>query len=240
MAQLAMRLCIALAAVFACAASAPATVIKDLEFNIDGNLPSSEPDMAFYDNTGFTEGVLYTTSGGLLHQRTLNVTGSAGYAWPDVNLITGTLDPTKSLIMEARLRILSINGVGGAFFQAFDGVHRFSVFFEPNGVQIPNFNSFSFVPVDVSQFHTYMLETPGSSNIAHFYIDDNQVASVLVPVIGLNGFDFGDGISASGNGADVDWDYIRVFQDVPEPTSAGMALLSLLSISALSRRTTWR
>lgn len=209
--------------------SANAAIIKNIEFNSAGILPSSESDIEFFNNTSSTETSLYSVSGGLLQQQTLSVNGNASYHFPDTVKPGSEFDASLTTIIEARLRVVDIVGLAGAYFQAFDGGNRYSAFFEPTGLSIltPTGNqSFS---INVFDFHTYRLVSPANSDALNLFVDGTLVANVTAAANSLNGFGFGDGITALGNGANVEWDYVRVSQ-VPIPTSIWLFLSGLISV----------
>lgn len=211
--------------IFAMVGVAGASTVS-LEFDVNGVLPSSTPSVKLYNNTGFSEWNLYSVVGGLLNQRTYNVTGNASYLSPDTALSTGTLDAAMNLTMEARLKIIRINGEGGAFFQAFNGAYVYNAFFVSSGVNVLSSVGFTTIQVDTSQFHTYRIESSGNNNAFKFLIDGNQVFNGLASAnTNLNGFGWGDGISAPSNGADVDWDFVRVSQNAPVPLPGAVWLL---------------
>ena len=222
--------------------TAYATVIKNLEFNVDGVLPSSEPDVELFNNSGLLESNMYSVSAGLLQQRTFGIgTGNVSYQSPNVGLSLGNLDPAQTLTIEARLSVLAIEGATGAYFQAFNGIHRYQVSFSSGAVSL--FNSantyVSFPILDLAAFHVYRLESPGNSSTMSLYVDNVLALTASAPGHTLNGFGFGDGITASGNNANVDWDYLRVSQmplQVPEPATFALTLIGLAGIVGLRRR----
>jgi len=206
--------------------SANATVVKNVEFNVNGVLPSSESDIGFFNNSSSTESSLFSVSGGLLLQRTYSSNGNSSYHSPGVS-ITGTLDPSLNLVMEANLKISNIMGTGGAYFQAFDGTNRYQLAFDSLGVNLYGTQGYVHTSVDVSQFHTYRFESAANSNSYSLYIDGIFQNSTVADVHSLNKFEWGDGITASGNGADADWNYVRVSQTpvVPEPISSTLFIV---------------
>ena len=66
--------------------------------------------------------------GGLLQQWTFNEVGNYTYSFPQASLTGGGLHPTLDLVMEARLRIINIQGGSGA-----DSAHRYGPRFEDTG-----------------------------------------------------------------------------------------------------------
>lgn len=190
-----------------------ATVLK-LEFNTDGTMPRSEVPSLEYYTTQFEEAKVYSVSDGLLHQRTYGINGSAAYAWPNVNLTGGTLSAAMDTVLEARLRALRVEGVYGAYCDAFDGVYRYSFSIAAGGVHILTSSGHHLIPfTDITNFHVYRLTSPGDSSAIRFFIDSNLVYEGIAPARNLNGFAWGDGDLTLGYGADVDWDYVGVSQN---------------------------
>jgi hypothetical protein len=195
--------------------SAQAGVIKNLEFNVNGVLPSAEPDIEVFVSSGL-ESARFSVAGGFLEQTTFGVGAmNASYGFPNVSLVGGGLDPTLNTIMEARLAISSIEGNSGAYIQAFDGANRYLVFFEAGGLLVSTAGGNASVPVaDISVFHTYRFESPGNSGALGVYVDNVLVYGTQATLTSpLNGFGFGDGSSSAGDNADVSWDFVRVSQE---------------------------
>ena len=198
------------------------------DFQVDGVLPSSDVDVAFYSNAGVPESSVYSVAGGILTQYTTWVSGNIAYlAGTDGGFAPGTFafSPAKPTVMEARLRIQSIQGTygGGVYFQAYDGVHRYSVFFSSTGFAIPTPTGFATIPVDVFDFHTYRLESPANSPLVDAYVDDALVfTGTAAAISGASGFGWGDGRTDPGHGGDVEWDFIRACNgscDTTPPTA---------------------
>lgn len=215
----------------------------NLEFNTDGVLPSSNPGIPFFNNTGSLESTLYSVSGGVLQQRTFSVNGNASYIYPNFAESGGPFTPTEDLVLESRIRISQINGTAGAYFQAFDGAYQFSVHFSNGGVVLATAAGDVPISVDVSTFHTYRLESSANSRSLNLFIDGGLVYNGFAKSYsGLNGFDFGDGISTPNNGADADYDYIRISSKtptvlpVPAPTSALILGLGAVGVFLCKRR----
>jgi len=192
-------------------------VVKLLEFDVDGVLPSADTEIAlFTSGATATESQVYSVSSGLLQQRSLAPSGTYSYVFPDTTLSGGNLDPTKNVVIEWRLRILGIEGRNGAFFDAHDGLNRYSAFFLDTG-QVRLSDS-TLVPIsNISQFHTYRIESLGNSSTYRFLVDGVLRATANTDLTGSNGFQWGDGLSSVGNGADADWDFVRVSQATALP-----------------------
>ncbi len=221
--------------------TANAALVKNLEFNVNGVLPSADSDIDFYNNTSSSEASLYSVSGGLLMQRTFNVNGNASYHWPDSSgSPSGTLDSTLGVTMEARLQVTAINGSAGAYFQAFDGTSRYQVSFQTGSVSLLSSSGLVSHSLDITQFHTYRMETPGNSDIMNLFVNDILVLSGTAPVHTLNTFGWGDGITAPGNGADANWDFLRVSQNsVPEPSIIALLGIVLAGLVGVETRRKW-
>ncbi len=191
-----------------------AATVRDLEFGTNGVLPSTDPDIEPFISPSLSETNVFSVTNGVLQQRTFGVAGSGTYQWPDAGFFFGTLDPALDFAMEARLRVLRIEGIGGAFFQAFNDVHQYAAFFTASGVQIrTNGGGFAFIPIDLTNLHTYRLEGLGNSDVMRLLVDGTNSFEGLAPAVSdFNGFSWGDDASGTGNGADVDWDYLRVSQ----------------------------
>ena len=93
---------------------------------------------------------------------------------------------------------------------------------------------------DLGNFHTYRLESPANSAAFAFFVDGVQqfAGTGVAAAASFNGFEWGDGASAPGNGADVDWDfvYFREVPAIPIPGSLVMMCLGLLGFLSLYRR----
>jgi len=222
---------------------ASATTVKNLEFDTNGVLPSAEPDIEFFNSSAQTEASLYAVNGGFLEQTTFGIgTGNASYGFPDNTVTGGGLDPALATIIEARLSISQIEGLGGVIFQVFDGGNRYTVRFDAGGANVQSNSGNVFVPIaSLSSSHTYRIESPGSSDELRFFVDDILELTTTAPSSSLNGFIFGDGqFSAAVNG-DANWDFIRVSQvpELPYPVpalGAPAVLILALTLGALGVR----
>ena len=203
----------------------------NFEFNVDGVLPSTSPDVNHLNNAGVSEGSVYSVSGGLLKQRTISVNGNMSYvAGTDAfGIAPGTFSfaPALETVIEARLKVLTIQGGAGVFFQAYDGVHRYSAFFTSSGFNLATAGGGVAIPVNVFDFHTYRLESPANSSQVSAYVDGVLVFTGTAATIsaGFSGFGWGDGHSPVGNGGDADWDYIRARNGCAAPLALGILTL---------------
>jgi hypothetical protein len=200
--------------------SSRADILKTFEFDEDGVLPSADPEIELFTaGASATETDVYSVSGGLLEQRTFSEDGNYSYSFPDSSLLGGGIDPTRDLVMEARLRILDIQGTDGVFFEAFDGLNRYGPLFEETGLVFFDAGnrgpSVDLTDLDLSAFHTYRVESPGGSSSFTFSVDGQIVFTGVAAASRFNGFEWGDGLSTGGNGANVDWDFVRFAQPIP-------------------------
>lgn len=216
---------------------AGAAANEQLEFDVDGVLPSSEPDVSYVGSP--TEMDVYTVASGLLEQRTF--TAGAGAAYTS----GAAADPALPLTIELRLRVLQTNSCCPVAFAAYDGSHSYEIGFgssfsgaflnTASGVtQVAGFSS--------SVFHTYRLESPANSDVLDLYVDDALMATVSAPTTTSVGYLFGDSPFDVTDGGDADWDFVRISQATQAPVLAppGLAVLAaalgLASASRLRRR----
>jgi len=189
-------------------------IVKELQFSVDGMLPSADPEIEYHQGGPQPESSYFSVSGGLLQQRSFGVvSGWPAYGYPTspANQGGAALDPNQTTVAEFRLRILQIEGTGGVFFEMYDGEY-YGLQFRNNGVQVTDSQQ-SFIGVDVFQFHTYRIVAPFDSDQFDVYIDGVLALSTsAVPLPGWSGFQWGDDFSDPGISGDVDWDYIVVRQ----------------------------
>jgi len=206
---------------FSVAGSAPTTLIKSLDFNVDGVLPSAEPDIDYAPNPfGIAEQSVYSVHNGWLHQDTMGLIG-----WTNYESLHNQFSHADAITMEARLRINRIEATpfpgqyegGGAYFGVYDGAYEYQLLFDENGVFSGTATGIDRVPFNTSGFHTYRLTTPGNSNRYDLFIDGQHVRTWFAGSYYLNGYAWGDGRSTFGNGANVDWDYLRVWRGASSP-----------------------
>lgn len=186
----------------------PAQHAQSFGFEHNGVLPSADPNVSLFNNSGFLENSLYQVAGGLLQQRTRRINGNVTYQVFDQGAPI-RFSPALHTILEARLQVLAINGQAGSFFQAGDGMDGYGVWLTPNGVDVPTRSGIVSIPVDVFQFHTYRIESPANSNVVTLFIDDVQVLTDTAAGSSFFFANWGDGKTAAGNGADTDWAFVR-------------------------------
>jgi len=181
----------------------------EFHFSQEAILPSSYPSIIFNNNDyNKIESELFFAPGGLLQQRTLNSTGNSSYTSEP----TVALDSTLSLSMQVRCKVTSIEGYGG-YFQAFDGMHRYTVQFVKDNIAITTNDGAVMLPIDISVFHTYEIRSPGDSNFFEILIDNAVVFEGQAKNYNqVNGFGWGDGTTEPGNGAEIDWDFVTISQ----------------------------
>ena len=217
-----------IAIILACAGTTAAQTSIEFDFDTDGESPTLHPDIEYSPFTaGVPESEIFTIVGGVLEQRTFSINGSAFYygGEPGAGIPPTPLSlvPHLDTTLEARLKILQINGTGGAVLQAIDTANRYTCSFDGNGVTISTTGGNVHIKVNVFEYHTYRLESPAHCNRLSVYIDDVLVLTTNAAALALNEFAWTDGHSAPGNGADADWDFIRLVQSEPVPCPADVA-----------------
>lgn len=219
-------------AMLALAMPTQAVMIFNMEFDVDGVYPSTEGSLPYSGQRAETE--WYTPVGGLLEQRTsTNSThpttsnATAIYYTPDFT------DPTKSLLIQAQAAFFGGFGlgVGGAVWVQ-DGANNFGFGFGSSGIHLQDSSSTTIAVPDTAM-HLYELESPANSNAIIFRVDGATVFTGTAMATTDANFIFGDG-SKSGDGADLDWDFVRVFNPVPEPATLG--LMAIGGLMMLRRR----
>lgn len=191
---------------------AHAQVVKSFGFDEDGVLPSAQADVEFFTTTGKPESSIFAVSGGMLRQTIPGTEGASTYSWPDVGQTQGTLDSSRAVWMETRMRLTSAMGIG-AFVQVLDGARRYQIMFQAGSVVVLTAGGSSGFPIDTSQFRTYTIRSWGDSPVMWVYVDGEPRLSVTAPVTSLNGFAWGDGFFPMTNSGDADWDWLEVGQD---------------------------
>ena len=202
------------------AAPAQAQLCLRFDFDDPGISPATHPLIAYAVHTGLSESLLYSVSDGVLKQRTFSLTGSsfyyAGAVSPSLPTTPLVLDPALSTTIEARLEVFAIDGLAGAHLQALDGSCYFSFAWGPDGVFVTTDTGFVLLPMNVFGVHTYRMESPGDSASFSVYIDDQLIFQGTAAEHTQNTASWGDGFSTAGNGADCDWDFVRIEQDCPD------------------------
>jgi len=211
-------------------------MILGLEFNVNGQLPDVEfPDL-FYDGQGPpVEANTFTVADGLLQQR--SASQSSNWAPSYRTKPIGYHDNTQSLLIQVRARFFGGIGTGteGGHVWLQDRYNTFGFGFGAGGIRLEGSAVGTLVPVTDTDFHIYQLESPANSSAVTLLMDGVPVVSGTAPSIGYGDIMLSIGDLASSNkGADVDWDYIRIFQPIPEPGTAMLLLAG--SALMLSRR----
>ncbi len=98
-------------------------------FEVDGELPSVEAGIEYYSLNIVPEPTGFSVQGGLLLQRLAPVIGPTGYFFPAFPPVGGGLDPAKPIVIEARLRVIQIENLGGVWFGALEGLTSTTRFF---------------------------------------------------------------------------------------------------------------
>lgn len=222
--------------------SANADLARMYEFNQNGTLPSSEPNTVYFAqfNSGSPapELSVFSVTGGLLRQRTTGFNGAKEYLLGQAsggNIINGGLDASRPLDCQARLRVLSSTGQFCASLDVIDGQNRRSVAIVASGLVVNFVTPVTIPAFDMTQFHTIRITSPGGSNSMKVYVDGALVVDGQgVPLASSNGMQWGDLSSAfsTGQGADVDWDYIylaNTLPTVPALSRSGVAVLLLMT-----------
>ena len=112
------------------------------EFDTDGELPSARDDVVYFSSTMVAEECIYSVSNGQLHQTSLKKPGNHSYHHPSIQSTDGQVDPTKSLLIEARIKIDEISsddsGIGGhgVAIQCSDGKNEYGVYFTKEGLNL--------------------------------------------------------------------------------------------------------
>ncbi len=211
---------------------------REWTFETDGELPSADPDVAYFSFSGIPEDEAFAVAKGMLIQTIMPVTGPTGYFFPDFPPKDGGLDPLLPTVVEARLRIIAIENLGGVWFGALDGQHRYDIRFTKDGPAIVITDGEHIViPANVFEFHTYRLESPGYSGELALYIDGELAEVVEVPLFTQwNGMRWGGGTEFSNATGDAEWDFVRITQledvgcpaDLNDDASVGVSDLLIL------------
>lgn len=213
------------------ASNASATIIKHLEFNTDGSLPSDDPEIAFLASTGVVEADVFSVSGGTLtgvypggnsFPITYGYPGVFNGSFP----INAGISPTDPWSVEIRIRVLE--NVGG-YFTLWNGNRRFPIHFTATGVQlfhtaVPNWLDY---PCDTSQWHVLRMWSDDGTYFSAS-VDGAIMGSNLV---GLNDANILNGfvirLNPHSDPAQVQWDYVRFESGENAVTSEDVSFSSL-------------
>ena len=151
--------------------------------------------------------------------------GNHSYHHPSIQSTDGQVDPTKSLLIEARIKIDEISsedsGIGGhgAYIQCSDGQNEYGIYFMEKGlnIRVEGDDQFLNLNFDHRDFHVYQIYSPANSNRQYLFIDGELRLSGNTRDRKFNTFSFGDGFTPQGNAANAMWDYLRVTQGVDFP-----------------------
>jgi len=199
--------------------TASAQVVKSLEFDQDGVLPSADPDIQFRNGAAPGNEVYFSVAGGLLIGNTLpEVNNYVGYTYPSQPPLGGGVSSDGPWSIEARLRILGTGGGTKRFgeMSVFNGSHKFNCFHTTTSVQFSRSNGTKIeVPLDVSQWHVVRMEGAGGGRF-DAYVDGVLVGSdIPSSTSSYNGFLFQN--NTANRGAHIEWDYVR-FASSPQAT----------------------
>jgi len=192
--------------------AAQADIVKSFEFDVDGELPSTDPDIMYCSGSGgLPESSAFSVSGGFLHQDLQSLDVGHSYMFgPDCTAQNGSVDPTKFFFMEARVQLSVATGNTAAYIQVGDGIYRYELLLsEGNGVQVNTATGPQFISVDVLQPHTYSIESPGSSSTMHVYVDGNLELTANAYSNSANFFAWGGGASGDNSTSNGDWDFVH-------------------------------
>ncbi|KPA18232.1 secreted protein [Candidatus Magnetomorum sp. HK-1] len=188
--------------------------------NIEPSI-SSLPNIQFVNTTGQSENNLYSLPGGLLQQRVNNDNfGCAYYLWHKGNQ-EKTIHPDLDLLIQARLKIHDVSGFSNIII-ASDGIYRYSIVIgndETNGyffdIETSSFDHISRIS-NISNYFTLSIRSQRNSNTFEVLLDNALIFSGKAPNCypeeDVNGLIWGDYNDKQFNGADIDWDYIRLYQ----------------------------
>ena len=177
-------------------------VLIDFDFETDGVLPSSDPEVYLFNNTPFSETDLYSVQNGLLEQRTIDARGNASYLYPET-INASPFDSTYHTSMEARLRINEVDRSQrfGVYFGYFDGSYYYNVDFDPSNVYANTSEGIlqsSFTP---NEFHVFRIESNKNNPEFTLFVDGIAVLTADAgPLGGSFGVGFGDGRTPAGDG----------------------------------------
>lgn len=201
--------------------AARAQVTKAFEFDVPGLPPTQDSEMRYCPGGGaLLEPDAFQAPGdGFLHQNLQDRQTAHLYSFgPDCDIRNGPLDPGQSFSIEARLQCSGIVQEG-AVLQVGNGMWRYKItlteqdtlrVFTPTGGQN--------VAVDLSQPHTFRIESPGNSPQMSVYVDGSLVVTADAIASDLNFFHWGGGAQSPPSTANCTWDYVRFHQPSSDAT----------------------
>ncbi len=195
--------------------------VREFFFDVDGVLPSDDPDTEYVTSGEFiAEEDAFAVSGGHLIQTTMGRVGRAYYQ----SASSPGFVPTLPIEIEARIRVNSIS-VGRSTGPALtDGSHQYSFFLNASGaIVVEEGAAETQVDFDIDEggdFHVFRITSPANSNAILFYRDDVLLFTGSAYAIPENQWSFGDGAWGAQEDANVDWDYVIFRQEADSvPTS---------------------
>ena len=210
-------------------------------------LPSTRPSTNYMTEGPFgpiiIESDAYQVINGTLNQRTMSNQGQSYYESASIPAI----DASLPLIIEARLRVLSITTGYSSGFWVFDGTFRYSVVLGFFGARLYHDNGPGYVDIPFSMdeggaFHTFRLESEAGTSAYSFYRDNVLMFAGTAPADSRDAlWQFGDGGWDAVRNADINWDYVRFIQPAPTTPVPALspfgitALLSLLGLAGIRR-----
>jgi hypothetical protein len=202
-----------------------AQVSVSYEFEIAGELPSTQPNTVYFAQSvppsNVQESSVFSVASGVLAQNTTGFNGAKEYilGHPMAGALAGGgFDSTLPLTVEARLRVIATTGPFAVTLDVRDGAHRRGISIGAGGLLI-NFGAASVaVPgLDISAFHVYTISSAGNSDQMTVHIDDTLVFSGQALASTENGAQWGDvsSVFSVGHGAQAEWDYVRIVNTRP-------------------------
>jgi hypothetical protein len=201
------------------AGAAQAQIVKNLEFDVDGALPSDDSDIEFRNAAvGGLETGIFSQAGGLLIGNSMpEVNNYVGYAFPNAAISGAGIARGGAFVIEQRVRLIesapaNVNS-GFCAMEVWNGNWRFRMMYTATTIRIHKAGGVGYVDVaaDVTQFHTMKMVGLGGGRF-DAYVDGVKVANYLpTTTLNKNGFNFQ--LSGSGTGAHAEWDYIRFQAD---------------------------
>jgi len=212
--------------------------IKTLEFN------QREPDVRFLTNMqhsggrGYSESDLFNIRNGVLHQDTTNDDGWAKFSTSDP-----LFSPDEYLTMDVRLRVNEVlaredpddpafKAYEGSFAGFQDGAHNYSVYFDEAGFSVQTPTGTQHADMTQDEMHDLRIEKIDANGLFSVSLDGETVITAQALASDRNSFEFGDGSYHRNNSANIDWDYVRIFEVLQKKTKDPAALEALAAALA--------